>query len=69
LSDPAGHRLNLSSVFLTQDTSQPGEIRVATDDAMKAATKKTVSDYPPIAMQLKIAGKVQTRHRAQSRDR
>jgi TonB family protein len=35
------------------------EIRVATDDAMKAATKKTPPDYPPIAKQLKIAGKVE----------
>jgi TonB family protein len=35
------------------------EIRVATDDAMKAATKKTQPDYPPIAKQLKIAGHVQ----------
>ena len=35
------------------------EIRVATDDAMKAATKKTPPDYPPIARQLKIAGKVE----------
>jgi TonB family protein len=34
------------------------EIRVATDDAMKAATKKTPPDYPPIAKQLKVAGKV-----------
>jgi TonB family protein len=35
------------------------EIRVPTDDAMKAATKKTPPDYPPIAKQLKIAGHVQ----------
>jgi len=35
------------------------EIRVLTDDAMKAATKKTPPDYPPIAKQLKIAGHVQ----------
>jgi len=35
------------------------EIRVSTDDAMKAATKKTAPDYPPIAKQLKIAGHVQ----------
>jgi TonB family protein len=35
------------------------EIRVATDDAMKAATKKTAPDYPPIAKQLRVAGKVQ----------
>jgi TonB family protein len=35
------------------------EIRVASDDAMKAATKKTPPDYPPIAKQLKIAGHVQ----------
>jgi TonB family protein len=35
------------------------EIRVPTDDAMKAATKKTPPDYPPIAKQLKVVGKVQ----------
>lgn len=34
------------------------EIRVGTDDALKAATKKTAPDYPPIARQLKIGGKV-----------
>jgi protein TonB len=34
------------------------EIHVATDDAMKAATTKTPPDYPPIAKQLKIVGKV-----------
>jgi len=35
------------------------EIRVATDDAMKAATKKTAPEYPPIAKQVKVGGKVQ----------
>ena len=35
------------------------EIRVGTDDAMKAATKKTPPDYPPMAKQLKISGKVE----------
>ena len=35
------------------------EIRVDMDDAMKAATKKAAPDYPPIAKQLKIGGKVQ----------
>lgn len=35
------------------------EIRVATDDAMKAATKKTPPDYPAIAKQLRVSGKVQ----------
>lgn len=34
------------------------EMRVGTDDAMKAATKKTQPDYPPIAKQLKVGGKV-----------
>jgi TonB family protein len=34
------------------------ETRIATDDAMKAATKKTPPDYPPIARQLKIVGTV-----------
>jgi TonB family protein len=35
------------------------EIRVPTDDAMKAATRKMPPDYPPIAKQLKVAGKVE----------
>ena len=35
------------------------EIRVATDDAMKAATQKTAPEYPPIAKQVKVGGKVQ----------
>ena len=35
------------------------EIRVPTDDAMKAATKKAAPEYPPIARQLKIGGKVE----------
>jgi TonB family protein len=35
------------------------EIRVGTDDAMKAATKKAAPDYPPVAKQLKIGGRVQ----------
>ena len=34
-------------------------MRIPTDDAMKAATKKTAPDYPSIAKQLKVAGKVQ----------
>jgi TonB family protein len=35
------------------------EMRIGTDDAMKAATTKTQPDYPPIAKQLKIGGKVE----------
>jgi protein TonB len=35
------------------------EMRVLTDDAMKAATTKPQPDYPPIAKQLKIVGHVQ----------
>jgi TonB family protein len=34
------------------------EIRVASDDALKAAVKKTAPDYPPIAKQMRIGGKV-----------
>ena len=40
-------------------TLASAEIRVATDDAMKAATKKNPPDYPPIARQLKVMGKVE----------
>ncbi len=39
--------------------SASAEIRVATDDAMKAATKKAPPDYPPIAKQLKVTGRVE----------
>ena len=35
------------------------EIRVATNEAMSAATKKSAPEYPPLAKQLKLAGKVQ----------
>ena len=46
-------------VFLLSFTTLlRAEVRVATDDAMKAATKKAPPDYPPIARQLKIEGKV-----------
>jgi len=34
------------------------DIRVASDDALKAAVKKTAPDYPPIAKQMHIGGKV-----------
>jgi TonB family protein len=46
--------LLLSSGILSQ-----AEIRVANAEAMKAATKKTPPDYPPIARQLKIVGHVE----------
>lgn len=35
------------------------EMRVTTADALKAATKKTPPEYPPIAKQMKIMGKVE----------
>jgi TonB family protein len=34
------------------------EVRVASDDALKAAVKKIAPDYPPVAKQMRIAGKV-----------
>ncbi len=34
------------------------EVRIASDDALKAAVKKTAPDYPPIAKQMHIGGKV-----------
>jgi TonB family protein len=46
-------------MFLSFGLFASAEIRVATDDAMKAATKKIQPDYPPIAKQLKVAGHVQ----------
>jgi TonB family protein len=35
------------------------EMRVTTSDALKAVTKKTAPDYPAVARQMKIAGKVE----------
>jgi TonB family protein len=35
------------------------EIRVSTDDAMKAAVKKTAPEYPAMAKQMHVAGKVE----------
>ena len=46
-------------MLLSFEMLASAEIRVATDDAMKAATKKTSPDYPPLAKQLKIAGRVE----------
>jgi TonB family protein len=45
-------------MFLSFGLLARAEIHVAADDAMKAATKKTQPDYPPIARQLRIAGRV-----------
>jgi protein TonB len=35
------------------------EVRVGTDDAIKAATNKPAPEYPPIAKQLRVAGRVE----------
>ena len=35
-----------------------GQVRVASDDALKAATKRTAPDYPAMAKQMHIGGKV-----------
>jgi TonB family protein len=35
------------------------EVRIPTDDAVKAATQKTPPDYPRIARQLRVAGHVE----------
>jgi hypothetical protein len=45
-------------VLLSFATVASAEMRVTTDDAIKAATKKNEPDYPPIAKQLRVAGKV-----------
>ncbi len=47
------------AILLTLAPAASAELRVATDDAMKAATKKAPPEYPPIAKQLKISGKVE----------
>ena len=46
-------------VLLSFATVASAEMRVTTDDAIKAATKKNEPDYPPIAKQLRVAGKVE----------
>ncbi len=50
--------VTIPSILLSFGILANAEIRVGTDDAMKAATKKTAPDYPPIAKQLKIVGRV-----------
>lgn len=47
------------AILLAVAPRASAELRVATDDAMKAATKKAPPEYPPIAKQLKISGKVE----------
>src|SRR5258708_36179811 len=37
----------------------PAEMRVSQDDALKAVVEKTPPEYPPMARQLKIVGKVE----------
>lgn len=47
------------AILIGFGTLASADIRVATNDAMKAATKKTPPEYPPIARQLKVVGHVQ----------
>jgi len=35
------------------------QVHVSTEDALKAAVKKTPPDYPPIARQMKVFGRVE----------
>lgn len=55
------HTRNLAVIaFLLGSTSiLNAEIRVSTDEAMKAAVKKMQPEYPPMAKQMRIGGKVE----------
>ena len=46
-------------LLLGMGTFAFAEIRVSTDDALKAAVKRTPPDYPPMAKQLKVTGRVE----------
>lgn len=46
-------------LLLSFATVASAEVRITTEDAMKAASKKTPPEYPPIAKQLKVGGKVE----------
>src|SRR5579885_2926347 len=55
------HTRNLAmiAVLLGFGSVLHAEIRVSTDDALKAAVKKTAPEYPAMARQMHIAGKVE----------
>ncbi len=55
------HSRNLMMVAFLLGFSSIGsaEIRVSTDEAMKAAVKKTPPEYPAMARQMHIGGKVE----------
>ena len=46
-------------LLLGMGTFAFAEIRVSTEDALKAAVKKSPPDYPPMAKQLKVSGRVE----------
>lgn len=46
-------------LLLTAGGALNAEIRVTTSDALKAAIKKTPPEYPPLAKQMKVMGKVE----------
>jgi TonB family protein len=45
--------------LLTFGSLMNAEVRVTTPDALKAAVKKAPPEYPPMARQLKIGGRVE----------
>jgi TonB family protein len=47
------------AVLLGFSSIGSAEIRVSTDDAMKAAVKKTQPEYPAMAKQMHVGGKVE----------
>jgi protein TonB len=51
--------LTVSACVVAFSAAVNAEIRVATDDAMKAAVQKAQPEYPSMARQMHIAGKVE----------
>ena len=50
--------VTLSAGLLAMSTYMHAEMRVTSDDAMKAAIQKSQPEYPPMARQMHITGKV-----------
>lgn len=53
------HILTLSAVLMATTSSLNAEIRVANDEAIKAAIQRAQPEYPTMARQMHIGGKVE----------
>lgn len=47
------------ALLLTAAGTMNAEVRVTTEEALKAATEKTAPQYPPMARQMRVTGKVE----------